>query len=63
MAYLRNPEIFEKGAEIRRSKPRAELRAETGWSDEQIEGWKSMLDRNVSNHGRNRIRMLTMFEA
>ncbi|PPR06822.1 hypothetical protein CVT26_003848 [Gymnopilus dilepis] len=45
LAYLRDPKVFERDAATRRSKARAELKAQTGWGDEQIEGWKVMLDR------------------
>jgi activating signal cointegrator complex subunit 2 len=68
LAYIRDPKLFDRDAQTRRSKPRAELKAQTGafnsqmtsaahvdspsvgWSDEQIEGWKIMLERNVSIH-------------
>ena len=33
---------------ISRSKARTDLRAKTGWVDEQIEGWRIMLERDVS---------------
>ncbi|THH21142.1 hypothetical protein EW146_g343 [Bondarzewia mesenterica] len=46
LAYITNPAVFEKDAATKRGKERATLRAKTGWSDEQIQGWKSMLDRN-----------------
>ncbi|KAG2139452.1 hypothetical protein BD769DRAFT_1431808 [Suillus cothurnatus] len=46
LAYIRDPELFARDANTRRSKARSELKAETGWSDEQIEGWKIMLERN-----------------
>ncbi|KAG1862815.1 hypothetical protein DFJ58DRAFT_715226 [Suillus subalutaceus] len=46
LAYIRDPELFARDANTRRSKARTELKAETGWSDEQIEGWKIMLERN-----------------
>ncbi|KAI9458628.1 hypothetical protein BJY52DRAFT_1149560 [Lactarius psammicola] len=45
-AYMANPKVFERDAATRRSKERAVLRAQTGWVDEQIEGFKIMLDRN-----------------
>ncbi|KAF8884883.1 hypothetical protein CPB84DRAFT_1964864, partial [Gymnopilus junonius] len=44
-AYLRDPKIFNRDAATRRSKARAELKTQTGWGDEQIEGWKIMLER------------------
>ncbi|KAJ6612641.1 hypothetical protein B0H10DRAFT_2177323 [Mycena sp. CBHHK59/15] len=46
LAYIRDPKLFERDAQTRRSKARAELKAQTGWSDEQLEGWKIMLERN-----------------
>ncbi|KAH9927253.1 uncharacterized protein B0H18DRAFT_1084775 [Fomitopsis serialis] len=46
LAYLRDQKLFERDGQTRRSKARAELREQTGWTDEQIEGWKIMLERN-----------------
>ncbi|KAF9559155.1 hypothetical protein CPC08DRAFT_709051 [Agrocybe pediades] len=46
LAYLRDPKVFERDAATRRSKARLDLKAQTGWDDGQIEGWKVMLDRN-----------------
>lgn len=46
LAYIRDPELFARDANTRRSKARSELKAQTNWSDEQIEGWKIMLERN-----------------
>ncbi|KAI6040881.1 hypothetical protein EDC04DRAFT_2673169 [Pisolithus marmoratus] len=46
LAYIRDPKQFARDAETRRSQSRAELKAQTGWTDEQIEGWKIMLERN-----------------
>ena len=66
LAYIQDPKLFDRDAETRRSKPRADLKGRTGndhgikvtlgatkifspgWTDEQIEGWRIMLDRNVS---------------
>jgi hypothetical protein len=47
-AYLRDPGIFDRDANTRRGKGRIELRKLTGWADEQIEGWRVMLERTVS---------------
>lgn len=47
LAYLRDAKLFERDGQTRRSKARAALREQTGWTDEQIEGWKIMLERNV----------------
>ena len=47
LAYIRDPKLFDRDAQTRRSKGRAELKTQTGWSDEQIEGWRIMLERNV----------------
>ncbi|KAG8886313.1 hypothetical protein FRB98_001333 [Tulasnella sp. 332] len=46
IAYSRDPKLFDRDGATRRSKARADLRAQTGWVDEQIEGWRIMLDRN-----------------
>ncbi|KAK7681401.1 hypothetical protein QCA50_015493 [Cerrena zonata] len=46
LAYIRDPKLFDRDAQTRRGKPRADLKAQTGWSDEQIEGWRIMLERN-----------------
>ena len=45
--YLGSPGVFGRTADTRRSKARVELRDQTGWADEQIEGWATMLERNV----------------
>ncbi|KAG9124797.1 hypothetical protein FRC07_010228, partial [Ceratobasidium sp. 392] len=37
---------FERDAATRRSNRRQNLKAQTGWGDEQIEGWKYMLDKD-----------------
>ncbi|KAB5593868.1 hypothetical protein CTheo_2720 [Ceratobasidium theobromae] len=46
LAWLEDAQVFERDANTRRSKSRADLKGKTGWSDEQIEGWKVMLDRD-----------------
>lgn len=46
-AYVADPSVFARDANTRRSKARAELKQRSGWFDEQIEGWASMLERNV----------------
>ncbi|KAH9981619.1 hypothetical protein BJV74DRAFT_952915 [Russula compacta] len=46
LAYIANPKVFERDAATRRSKERAALRAQTGWVDEQIEGFRIILDRD-----------------
>ncbi|KLO09861.1 hypothetical protein SCHPADRAFT_943333 [Schizopora paradoxa] len=46
LAYIRSPKVFDRDADTRRSKARADLKAQTGWADEQIEGWRVMLERN-----------------
>ncbi|KAF8155598.1 hypothetical protein B0H34DRAFT_798759 [Crassisporium funariophilum] len=46
LAYIRDPKVFERDAATRRSKTRADLKSQTGWADEQIEGWRVMLERN-----------------
>ncbi|KAG5518130.1 hypothetical protein PMAC_003316 [Pneumocystis sp. 'macacae'] len=45
--YMVSPEVFDRTVEARRSSDRKELRMNTGMSDEQIECWKMMLDKNV----------------
>jgi activating signal cointegrator complex subunit 2 len=64
-AYIRDPKLFGRDGETRRSKTRADLKQQTGndypqdtlgateislpgLTDEQIEGWRIMLERNVS---------------
>ncbi|OCH86144.1 hypothetical protein OBBRIDRAFT_890685 [Obba rivulosa] len=46
LTYIRDPALFNRDAQTRRSKERADLKAQTGWDDGQIEGWKIMLERN-----------------
>lgn len=46
--YLRSPALFNRDAATRRGKERKALREKTGLGDEQIEGWKVMLERDVS---------------
>ncbi|GAA5999083.1 Cue3p [Rhodotorula paludigena] len=45
-AYLRDPGLFARDGETRRGKGRRTLREQTGLGDEQIEGWRSMLERD-----------------
>ncbi|KAH6914453.1 hypothetical protein BKA70DRAFT_667353 [Coprinopsis sp. MPI-PUGE-AT-0042] len=45
-AYVADPSVFARDATTRKSKARTELKQKTGWFDEQIEGWASMLERN-----------------
>ena len=47
-AYFYDPSVFGRDASTRRGKARVELRNLTGWADEQIEGWKIMLEKTVS---------------
>ncbi|KAF8236171.1 hypothetical protein L208DRAFT_1376231 [Tricholoma matsutake] len=44
LAYIRDPKLFDCNAGTRRSKAREELRVQTGWGDEQIKGWRVMLE-------------------
>ncbi|PIL23251.1 hypothetical protein GSI_14561 [Ganoderma sinense ZZ0214-1] len=53
LAYIQDPKVFERDGQTRRSKARADLKAQTGWGDEQIEGWKIMLEREVRIPRRN----------
>ena len=46
-AYLQDPIVFDRDANTRHGKARTELRNLTGWADEQIEGWKVILERAV----------------
>ncbi|KAJ7204754.1 hypothetical protein GGX14DRAFT_522958 [Mycena pura] len=48
LAYMRDPKLFDRDAQTRRSKTRADLKAQTRWTDEQLEGWRIMLERNPS---------------
>ena len=45
-AWKASPEMFGRDAITRRSKGRTDLKEETGMSDEMIEGWASMLNRD-----------------
>ena len=45
-AYKSAPEMFGRTFDIRRGQPRAALKKETGMTDEQIEGWALMLQRD-----------------
>lgn len=47
LAYLRDPELLDRKS--RGTKGRLDLKGQTKMADEQIEGWKSMLERDVSN--------------
>ncbi|KAI3614284.1 hypothetical protein WG66_000227 [Moniliophthora roreri] len=58
-AYIRDPALFNRDA--KKSKGREELRTQTGWSDEQIEGWKIMLERDPKR--RERLIQKYEFEA
>ncbi|KAF9258923.1 hypothetical protein L218DRAFT_908931 [Marasmius fiardii PR-910] len=44
--YIQDPKLFDRDAATRRGKGRENLRTRTGWSNEQIEGWKIMLERD-----------------
>ena len=46
-AYISTPDIFGRTAEVRKSKARQKLKAETGMTDEAIEGWAIMLQRDA----------------
>jgi activating signal cointegrator complex subunit 2 len=46
-AYKATPQMFERDAATRRSKPRMALKEETGMTDEAIEGWGIMLSRDA----------------
>ncbi|KAF3915128.1 hypothetical protein ABW20_dc0101948 [Dactylellina cionopaga] len=53
-ALVEDPTVFARDAKTKRSVPRQKLRDATGMSDEAIEGWKIMLDRD----GGKRLRQL-----
>ncbi|KAJ7664305.1 hypothetical protein B0H17DRAFT_1091899, partial [Mycena rosella] len=46
LAYIRDPKLFDRDAQTRRGKARTDLKAQTGWGDEQLEGWRIMLEKN-----------------
>ncbi|KAF9078196.1 hypothetical protein BDP27DRAFT_1253294 [Rhodocollybia butyracea] len=48
LAYIENLKVFDRDSTTRSSKAREDLRQKTGWEHEQIEGWRIMLDRDVS---------------
>ena len=45
-AWRSNPELFARDSKTKMSKPRQQLKSETGMGDEQIEGWAIMLSRD-----------------
>ncbi|KAL9613075.1 MAG: hypothetical protein Q9167_002374 [Letrouitia subvulpina] len=45
-AYKASPELFERNANTRRGKSRTNLKNETGMTDEAIEGWAIMIERD-----------------
>lgn len=45
-SYKSNPGLFARDAATRRSQPRTSLKGETGMTDEAIEGWAVMLQRD-----------------
>jgi hypothetical protein len=46
--YQSDPSIFDRTNAVRKSDKRAQLRLVTKMTDEQIEGWYIMFQRNVS---------------
>lgn len=52
--YLATPALFDRSSLVRRGKERKLLRERTGLGDEQIEGWRVMLERNVGSLTRAR---------
>ncbi|KDE08415.1 hypothetical protein MVLG_01450 [Microbotryum lychnidis-dioicae p1A1 Lamole] len=44
--YLSDPALFDRSSATRKSKMRAELKQKTGLGDEQLEGWRIMLERD-----------------
>lgn len=57
-AYKATPELFGRTFDVRRGQARAALKRETGMTDEAIEGWAIMLQRDPS-----RLRRLQMQSA
>ncbi|KAL1984665.1 hypothetical protein VTN96DRAFT_8791 [Rasamsonia emersonii] len=51
-AYKSNPEQFARNSATRRSQPRTALKRETGMTDEAIEGWALMLERDPKRKSR-----------
>ena len=47
LAFIADPTVFDRTNVVKRSKQRANLRDKTGLADEQLEGWRTMLERNV----------------
>ena len=45
-AYKSSPQLFDRAFDIRKGQARQALKAETGMTDEQIEGWATMLKRD-----------------
>lgn len=45
-AYKGNPALFARDSATRRSQPRASIKRETGMTDEAIEGWAVMVNRD-----------------
>jgi hypothetical protein len=46
--FMENPELFGRNGTARKSTQRAALRKKTAMTDEQLEGWAIMFNRNVS---------------
>lgn len=45
-AWKASKELFARDSKTRLSQPRRQLKADTGWTDEQIEGWSLMFNRD-----------------
>jgi hypothetical protein len=46
--YVDHPQVFDRSSATRKSAQRDALRKRTNMSDEQLEGWAIMFNRNVS---------------
>ncbi|KAJ3801248.1 hypothetical protein GGU11DRAFT_769967 [Lentinula aff. detonsa] len=46
LAYIENPKLFDRDSAMRNSTARKELREKTGWANDQIEDWRTMLERD-----------------
>lgn len=51
-SYRSHPELFGRSFDVRRGQPRAALKAQTGLTDEAIEGWAIMLQRDPKRAAR-----------
>ena len=62
-AHQISPECFNRDSKTRRSDVRVELKSETGMTDEAIEGWAIMLNRDPGRHRRLQAKYATFTGA